>query len=343
MSLLMTVVPRLQVSEELSMRADAVLALPGARQHPGYPYVLALAAGRAWRRGEYTIAEQLVEAATAAQDSLGVPTPSAVPLDLPVNMIRTTTAIMRGAMSEAAQSTRQAAELARAHGHVGWAATLLGGTAAVMTFGGEDAAAVPIATEGLERARAARMPRAIAFNLHTLAVALADREPDRARALFDEALGLHETLGYEGTTELIGMTLAAARLADWHETARLAAATIRRLHWMGDRPWLAGMFNVSARVLSDTDPEAAAVIQGAARTFAQEATTGSPTDRIQHRADARADFFTQTRRETTRQLDDTLGNDRRRQLQSHGAAMHTDDAVAYVLAHLEKLLALAEH
>src|SRR5262249_15130466 len=151
-----------------------------------------------------------------------------------------------------------------------------------------------------------QMPRAITFNLHTLAVALADREPDRARALFDEARGLYETFGYEAITELIGMTLAAARLADWHQTACIVTATIRRLHWTGDRPFLAGMFNLSARALADTDPEAAAVIQGAARTLARETTTSPPTDQVPRRATSQTDFFRLTRRQTTQRLDDTI-------------------------------------
>jgi predicted ATPase len=342
MGLLMSFRPGLQIGEELSLRADAVLALPSARQHPGYPYALGLAAMQAWSRGEHSLAEELCDAAIEAEQAQGVPSPSAVPLGLPVGMVRTAAAIMRGAMSEAAQSVKEGAELARAHGHVGFAANLLGGAAAVMTYGGEDAAAVAIATEGLEFARAARMPRAIVFNLHTLAVALADREPGRARALFDEALALYKTLGYEGIAELIGMTLAAARLADWHQTARLAIATIRRLHWMGNRPFLAGMMNVSARALVDTDPEAAALIHGAARTFATETATSSPTERVPRVTTTGTDFFRDIRHETTRRLDDTLGEERRRELQTQGAAMQYDDVVAHALAHLDTLLLISD-
>jgi hypothetical protein len=38
-------------------------------------------------------------------------------------------------------------------------------------------------------------------------------------------------------------------------------------------------------------------------------------------------------------LNDTLGNDRRRELQARGAGMDRDDAVAFALAHLDMLLA----
>jgi hypothetical protein len=304
---------------------------------------VALAAHQAANRGEWDLAEELCDIATSIGSTTNSRRESGVmPPDLLAALTRGQILSSIGAWSDGAHWAMQTAELSRAYGLAGVVAMNLGGAAAAMTYGGEDAAAVPVATEGLDLARAAQMPRALMYNLHVLAVALADLEPDRARELFDEALELYESVGYESPMELVGITMAAARLADWDQTARLVATTIRRLHWLGHRPWLVGMFNVSAWVLADTDPEAAAVIQGAARTFAQEATTSSSTDPKPQRAVSGTDYFAVTRRQTARKLADTLGDDRRRDLKQQGASMHADDAVTYALAHLEKFSALTK-
>src|SRR5215471_18761297 len=129
------------------MRADAVLALPRAQEDPGYPNALALAAFWAAIRGEFSLAEELCEAAMNAEAAQDVASPSVVPLELNVALIRINVAIMRGAWSEAAQRQIETAQLGRAYGLDGFAATNLGAAAAVMTFGGEDTAAVSVATE----------------------------------------------------------------------------------------------------------------------------------------------------------------------------------------------------
>jgi hypothetical protein len=165
--------------------------------------------------------------------------------------------------------------------------------------------------------------------------------PSGASALLQEALDVNASLGYQQTYELVGMTLVAARLANRCLTARLACPTIRHLHWMGERPMLTGIFNVAARALADSDPQAAAVIQGAARTFALAATTGSSTPGAPRVTDTGTDFFVETRRETTGLLIGSLGDDRRRELHALGAAMDGDDAVAFALAHVDMLLAHA--
>ena len=63
------------------------------------------------------------------------------------------------------------------------------------------------------------------------------------------------------------MTLTAAMLGDWPLTARFATRSIPHVHWINHRPYLHAVLTVSARALADTDPEAAATIQGAAHTL----------------------------------------------------------------------------
>jgi len=52
----------------------------------------------------------------------------------------------------------------------------------------------------------------------------------------------------------------------------------------------------------------------------------------------RSGLFIETRRETTRLLVETLGDDQLRALREHGAALDTDAAVAYTLARLDTYL-----
>jgi hypothetical protein len=140
------------------------------------------------------------------------------------------------------------------------------------------------------------------------------------------------------------MTLAAAMLDDWPLTARFATRSIRHLHWINHRPYLAGTLNVAARVLCDTDPEAAATIQGAAHTLAMAAaTTTTPASSSNSEAPdethARGGLLVETRREATRHLTTALGEERLGSLRDQGAAMDTDTAVTYSLFHLDAFLA----
>ena len=205
------------------------------------------------------------------------------------------------------------------------------------------AEAVPVATEGLALARAPACRRLINECLVALAQALSRQDPERARALLLEAA--HHDLDYETYSELIRMTLAAAMIRDWPLTARFATRSIPHAHWMNHRPYLHGTLTVSARALADTDPEAAATIQGAAYallaipapTTATATTDAAPAPTPVGPAD-RGGLIVDTRRETTRLLVEALGDEQLRTLRDHGTAMDTDTAVAYTLARLDAFL-----
>jgi hypothetical protein len=297
------------------------------------------AAFEASHRGELGLAEQHCQEALDAGRTLAVPAPWRLPLDTSACVLRGQVANATGAWRECAQAFLEGADRARGHEFAAHRALWLGGAASALGLAGERDAAAPIATRGLELARANGMPGAIVFNLYALAQALADRAPERARALLSEALDLNTTLGYESGYELVGMTLVAARLADWPLTARLASRSIRHLHWTDDRPMLAGILNVSARALSETDPQAAAVIQGAARTLALAVSTAPPADTTPGNTGSRAGLILETRRATTRLLSETVGDDRLHELRDRGAAMDRDHAVAYTLSRLDEFLA----
>ncbi len=177
------------------------------------------------------------------------------------------------------------------------------------------------------------MPRHINECLIALAQALSRQDPERASALLDEAG--HQNLEYEAYSELIRITLAAAMISDWPLTARFATRSIPHAHWMNHRPYLHGVLTVSARALADTDPEAAATIQGAAHTLIATIASTAPTTASSMNGGG---LIVETRRETTRLVIEALGDERLRAFHDHGATMDTDTAVAYTIARLDAFL-----
>ena len=182
------------------------------------------------------------------------------------------------------------------------------------------------------------------MNLAALAGALADRDPDRAASLLHEDIERWASLDYENGAEITNATLISARIRDWPTALELAPRAIRHLHWNGDRPQLAGILNIVARVLASNDPESATVLQGAARriatTTADESVASPPvpvapgasTETSADHSPANAGFVTELRRETTGLLATALGDERLRALRAQGEAMDTDEVVAYALA-----------
>jgi hypothetical protein len=121
------------------------------------------------------------------------------------------------------------------------------------------------------------------------------------------------------------------------------------LHWLNDRNQLSGILNIAARVLCDSDPDAAATIQGAVRALVSAIVTRTrPSTEIPARgpqaapATGRGGLFVELRRETMQHLTDHLGDERLRELRDRGSTMDPDHAVAYTLVHLDQYLAHAD-
>ena len=331
----------LQLGLRLWLPAEPVLSLPGAPEHPDYPYGLAIAAVRAAFRGDRPRAEELCDQALACEPSIGPHLQ--VDVEWLVQTARTALAFAVGDWHDAAIHGETAAELVRSSGELGRLPTNLSGAAACHVMAGDADAAVPFATEGLAVARQLGNPYLIAMSLSALAGALADRDPARAGALLRESIDSSAALNYENTNELTQGALVAARLRDAPLALQLAKPAIRHLHWSGDRPQLAGVLNVVAWAITDADPTAAAVIQGAARalTLADTPTPTGPDslDRESAAAPTRAatgvSYLTALRHETTRHLNDVLGDARLRALREQGETMDADQTVALALAHID--------
>jgi predicted ATPase/class 3 adenylate cyclase len=330
--------PGFQLRYILRTSADSVLLLPGAHEHPSYPLALVSAAWQAVNRGELTLAEQLVERALEAERSLSEPAQYIVPLEAQAELVLIRIATATGAWPDVFRLSLSQIDLLRAGGLGAFAAPAFTTAATALCFQGKFDAAVTLATEGLDLARSHRVTDQIITSLWALALSLSEREPVRARAVLQEAVDVFTALGEEGWVAQM-MALTAARLADWELTAQLARSCIRYFHWMGVRPSLAGMFTVTARVLADTDPEAAAVVQGAARIFVPGGSAATGIDTSPRSPTSGTDLWTAIRHDTTRRLHDMLGDDRRRDLQAQGAGMNGDDAVSFALTHLDKFVA----
>jgi predicted ATPase/class 3 adenylate cyclase len=333
----------------LRLPVEPVLAMTGVEQHPGYPLVLMTAAFAADTRGEGNLAQEYGDAALDAERALTAPRPYTLDLTAYRYTLAGFIAFSTGAWDDAAAAFLEGAELNRRANRMPFVASSLSGAASALCYGGRFAEAAPVATEGLAVARATGIPTIITTNLVALAMALSRQEPERARVLLQE--GSHQSLDYEAYTELTQMTLAAAMIRDWPLTARLATRSIAHAHWLNHRPFLHALLTIAARALADTDPEAAATIQGAVHTLsatlarattttAAGETPGAPT----HAGPTdRAGLIVETRHETTRNLVDALGDETLQALRHHGATMDTDTAIAYTLSRLDVFLAYADN
>jgi hypothetical protein len=131
--------------------------------------------------------------------------------------------------------------------------------------------------------------------------------------------------------------MVAAQLDDYDVALELAPRSIQDIRWSHDPPQLAAVLCIVARGVVDRDPDAAAVIQGAARTLAPVAiTTGSGSSATNEAGHLHTGgLIVEILRETSRRLLDTLGEERLSELRERGTRMDIEEAVAYTLAHLD--------
>jgi predicted ATPase/class 3 adenylate cyclase len=304
-----------------------VLTRDDATNHRQYPAALSTAAAYAALRGDLDATEELCQQALTAADRLGDPdhwVAYGVPFALGIACFSI------GAFQESVAHYERAAAVARSSQNRVWVAVALGSAALFAMMGGDSDTAAQLATEGLAAAREANSPGWIAQNQLALAGALAETDPARARVLLRDSMAERDNLPFRTWTAAV---LVAARVRDFDFALELAPQSIRDLHWIEDRPQLAGIFNVVARCFVDRDPEAAAVLQGAARTLASSAVAPTTTES----GPARGGMIVDLRRETTQRLRTDLGGEGLDELRSRGAHMDIDQAVAYALSHLDRV------
>ena len=149
---------------------------------------------------------------------------------------------------------------------MGEAANWLGAAAAVLCLGGRFDDAVPFATEGLALARAHGASDRASPGTSLRSPRRSPSENPNGPASCSKRPRTR-TSTTSTTAQLAQLTVAAAMIRDWPLAARFATRSIPHIHWINHRPYLSGILTISARALADTDPEAAATIQGAAHTL----------------------------------------------------------------------------
>ena len=183
----------------LMLAGEAALELPGAAGHPGYPLALAVSAVFASNRADVTGAEELCRRAAEANARRDTPDWR---VEETVCAARSNIAITTGAFADAARLAEQAADLARAGGDLADASVELTYAVAYHLLLDDAPAAVPLANEALALARQIGAPALIATSLLALGAAVADTDPDQARACLRESRELSAALGYQSAVDL---------------------------------------------------------------------------------------------------------------------------------------------
>jgi predicted ATPase len=288
----------------LLLDGEAALDLPGAAAHPGYPLALAVSARFASHRADVTVTEELCRAAAKANEHRD-------PHDWRVEEVicdaRSNIADTTGAFADANRLTEQAAAIARTGGDLADASLQLALAASGYVLAGDAPRAVPLAREALTLARQIGDPALIASGLLAVGMTVVETDPEQARACLRESLELSTALGHQST---LGVRTAALAFLVNDRTAalELGRTAIHALQPGGDRPRMGGLLHTIAGALAATQPEAAAIIQGAAETYVAEPPNFAQFSLI---------------------VTETLGEERARELRARGAEMDWDQAVTY--------------
>ena len=301
-------------SYPLPLSGTAALELPGAAGHPGYPQALAVSAVFASNRADVTGAEELCRRAAEANARRDTPDWR---VEETICAARSNIANTRGALAEAARFAEQAASLARAAGDLADASVELTIAVGGHVFAGDAPAAVPLAREALALARHVRAPALVATGLLAVGVAIADTDPAQARACLRESREISTALGYQSAFDLARAAAIAFIVGDRTDTLELGRRAIRGLQPGGDRLRMGMVLHMIAGALAATRPDAAAIIQGAAKAHVAESARTALSS-----PDPAA----------------ALGDERARELRARGADMDWDQAVAYALTQTTQVL-----
>jgi predicted ATPase/class 3 adenylate cyclase len=297
----------------LLLDGEAALELPGAAAHPGYPLALAVSARFASNRADVTVTEELCRAAAEANERRD-------PHDWRVEEVicdaRANIADTTGAFADANRLTEQAATIARTGGDLADASLQLGLAAGGYLLAGDAPRAVRLAREALTLARQIGDPALIASGLLAVGLTIVETDPEQARACLRESLDLSNAFGFQSN---VGPRAAALAFSvnDRTATLELGGRAIRALQPGGDRFRISYLLHTIAGALAATQPEAAAMIQGAAEAYVAELPILAPFSLI---------------------MTEALGEERAHELRTRGAEMDWDQAVAYTLTQTTQAL-----
>ncbi len=292
--------------------AETASAIPGADHSPLYPMVAAWASWGATNAGDFTRGEELLTAAEAAEDALGVRGPD-------VLRVRGVLAMYQGD-AEAARYAEEWVEQARGLDayELAHALTLL-----AVTRGFD----MPTIEEAVRVARDGGITTALSLGLVSLAMTLPIEESARALALLDEAIDLGIQSGDRMSVAMATANKAgvAARRGEWRAALLTSIDAAEQQLELGDLVSVDGSLvfaSAALRELGHLDP--AAVLLG--------------------RTAARSDdpywvqWFVEFDAANTAALVDALGEQRFGELTARGAALDIADAIAYMREEADRAL-----
>jgi len=192
----------------------------------------------------------------------------------------------------------------------------------------------PTVEESVTLARRSGMPGAMVISLNSLAITLAERDPNRAKAVLRESIELASSPGQEVATGFLTASLVATRLGDWNVALALAARTMVLWRWVRTVMAAAPSLGVCARALAEDRPEVAGVLRGAAYAAYRRGSTGQSSP-DKERGNPSVNYLLQALREAGDIITAALGEERRQRLRTEGAALTMDEAVSYALANID--------
>jgi hypothetical protein len=300
--------------------AATAVAIPGGEGHPLVPVVAAWAAWGATMGRDFERTEELVAVAQRAEAALGTRSPS-------VARAQATLAFFRGDFEEARHHAGEWVELARSSDayELTHALVMLGGAFQV-TEPTVDAA-IETDDEAVRVARAAGIDSVLTFALPTLAGWLPLEESQRALASVEEGIEAATRIGDRiAVSNAMGIRARlAARLGDWRTALQVAVDSVELAFEVGDHSLVSRSLSTAGVPLCALGScEPAAVLFGKANAMMERWGVA---------------WILEMFAATDAALVEALGEQHVATLAARGAALDITEAVAYLRAEADRVLA----
>ncbi len=313
------------------------LNIPGASEQPAYPSALVMAAYKAQSIGDWQRVNELCQQALEAEERVGAF--HGPRIEMETCSLQAQNFLAAGAYADAISAYARAAELAEADGYLGMAAIFLAYKVSCALLGGTAAKEMePTVEVSVALARRSGMPSAMVISLNSMAMTLAESDPNRAKTVLRESIELASSPGQEVATGFLMAALVATRLGKWEVALALAARNMQL--WRGMQAFMtaAPSLAVCARALADDRPDVAGVLRGAAYAAYRRGSAGQSMLDEGRGNRSSVNYLLEALREAGGLVTAALGEERRQRLREEGAAMTMEEAVSYALANVDPKL-----
>ena len=225
--------------------AETALALPGATDHQLYSHVASWATWSVTRRGDLALAQQYAATIDDAEARLG-------PGSATVCRARATLAFFLGNLETARSEGEQWVKRSRRSGDSHELSEALILLASVQGATGSRTLSRQTAEEGLQVARTAGIPSALASPLNPVAWSILAEDPERALHLLDEAMEISTQIGdpFSVAMAVQGKGVYQVSQANWDLALNEARDAIERFTQLGAAGLLRPTVGVAALALT---------------------------------------------------------------------------------------------